>query len=164
MPNTIPETVDEEATRKDVERRGVIEQQQSTADALGQLAKLGDLPAIMGQFMQFLSGHQSLAVEPAIVRLCPNGHSNRHDVKFCGTCGVEVDLPVSSDRGPQLTATPEEPEAPVESSVESPQVDIPDNLSELSFAELRDLADRLDAGGGRSKAELRELIKGKLNA
>jgi hypothetical protein len=52
---TIPETIDETSAREDIEKRGSIEQAQSTADALGQLAKLGDLPAILGQFMQFMT-------------------------------------------------------------------------------------------------------------
>jgi hypothetical protein len=52
---TIPETLDEENTRKDVEKRGAVEQAQGVADALGQLAKLGDLPAILGQFMQYMT-------------------------------------------------------------------------------------------------------------
>lgn len=55
MVTTIPETIDETNTRLDVEKRGAVEQAQTTADALSQLAKLGDLPVVLGQFMQFLT-------------------------------------------------------------------------------------------------------------
>lgn len=61
-PTTIPETVDETNAREDVEKRGSIEQAQSTADALTQLAKLGDLPAVLGKFMEFMTQGATHAV------------------------------------------------------------------------------------------------------
>lgn len=63
-PTGIPETVDEKATREDVEKRGALEQAQATADALSQLAKLGDLPAVLGRFMEFMASGGQLPAAP----------------------------------------------------------------------------------------------------
>jgi hypothetical protein len=63
-PTTIPETPDEENFRKDAERRGSVEQAQATADALNQLARLGDLPAVLGKFMEFMTSGSLPAAAP----------------------------------------------------------------------------------------------------
>lgn len=62
---TIPETTDEKNAREDVEKRGSVEQAQSVATALNQLAKLGDLPAVLGQFMQFMTTGAIAPAAPA---------------------------------------------------------------------------------------------------
>lgn len=54
QPHEVPETPDETAIREDVEQRGQVEQAASIAQALKDLAKLGDLPTALAQaMMQF---------------------------------------------------------------------------------------------------------------
>jgi len=58
QPHQVPETPDETSIREDVEKRGQVEQSASIAQALHDLAKLGDLPAAMAAVMaQFMNGN-----------------------------------------------------------------------------------------------------------
>lgn len=119
---TIPETLDEENTRKDVEKRGAVEQAQSVADALGQLAKLGDLPAVLGQFMQYLT---TGVAAPA----APIGAAPQADI-------VATPEPAPA---PQIEAPADEPPADDSLTVESPALGKRD-LDHMTTAELRELA------------------------
>ena len=127
---TIPETLDEENARKDVEKRGAVEQAQSVADALGQLSKLGDLPAVLGQFMQYLT---TGALAPA----APIGAAPQADI-------VATPEPA---RVPELPPTPETPEA-----VE-PDMDL------MTLNELRALAKEVGAPITRSREDQIAAIK-----
>lgn len=56
QPHQVPETPDEKDIREDVEKRGQVEQSASIAQALKDLAKLGDLPAaLVGAMAQFMT-------------------------------------------------------------------------------------------------------------
>lgn len=139
-PLGIPETPDEATTREDVEKRGMVEQAQSTASALEQLAKLGALPEVMGQFMQYMMD-QKPALAPSVeeIRLCKNGHRNQQVSSFCAECGTSLSESVSSDRGKELPA-------PVVT-----EKNVTEDLESLSIGELRDLAKKLDVKTARSR-------------
>lgn len=121
---TIPETADETAAREDIEKRGSVEQAQGVADALGQLAKLGDLPAILGQFMQFMTTGQIAPAAPI------------------GAPAADIVATPEASRAPQLppVVQPEpepEPEPEFEAQTETaPQL----NLDNLTINELREIA------------------------
>lgn len=151
IPTAIPETADEQATREDVERRGAAEQAHSTASALEQLAKLGDLPAVMGQFMQFLTGSGTPAVASAIDQLCRNGHRNPPEAQFCSQCGVSTGEAVPVERGPELPARPTavDPRAGEEEA----------DLEAMSLGDLRALAERRGVKTTRSKSDQIALLR-----
>lgn len=66
QPHQVPESPDETEIRLDVESRGQVEQAASVAQALKDLAKLGDLPAALAAAMsQFMAGNTT-AASPAI--------------------------------------------------------------------------------------------------
>jgi hypothetical protein len=76
QPHQVPETPDETAIREDIEQRGQVEQAASVAQALKDLAKLGDLPAALAAAMsQFMSGNQqqapALPAAPAVEPTAP---------------------------------------------------------------------------------------------
>lgn len=141
-PTTIPETPDETATREDAEKRGQIEQAQSTTAALQDLAKLGDLPQVLSQFMAFVSGQNQLPKSEETLLLCKHGHSNKADASFCAECGVSLKDPVSTDRGKELDAAPADAVPD-----EKPPVD----LESMSIRELQDLAKSRGVKTTRSK-------------
>jgi hypothetical protein len=113
---TIPETIDETNAREDVEKRGALEQAQSTADALSQLAKLGDLPAILGQFMQFMTTGNIAPAAPV------------------GAPAADIVATPEPSRAPQLSATVQ---TPVQAEPVKPET--PD-LDTLTINELREIA------------------------
>jgi hypothetical protein len=112
---TIPETLDEENARKDVEKRGAVEQAQGVADALGQLAKLGDLPAILGQFMQFMTTGNIAPAAPI------------------GTLKADIVATPEPSPAPQLPPAAQEP------AIAEPVTEKPD-LDGMTLNELRELA------------------------
>lgn len=132
---TIPETMDEENTRKDVEKRGAVEQAQGVADALGQLAKLGDLPAILGQFMQYMTTGNIAPAAP-------------------------IGAPIKAD----IVATPENSRAPqITAAVDSTTVghtapETPD-LENMTINELREMAKQVGAPITRSREDQITAIK-----
>lgn len=128
---TIPETVDEKNAREDVEKRGAVEQAQSVADALGQLAKLGDLPAILGQFMQYMT---TGVIAPA----APIGSAPKADI-------VATPEPAPVPALPAKEETPKQPEAPVEA-------DKP-NLDSMTTNDLRELAKKVGVPITRSRED-----------
>jgi hypothetical protein len=135
---TIPETLDEENTRKDVEKRGSVEQAQGVADALGQLAKLGDLPAILGQFMQYMT---TGTIAPAAPIGAPSA-----DI-------VATPEPASA---PQLPAAPETAPEPV---VVERNVTEAANYDLMSTTELRDLAKQSGVPITRSREDQVSALK-----
>lgn len=126
----IPETPDEEMIRKDQETRGQREQADATAHALEQLSKLGDLPAVLGQFMSFLVGQQSAL--PAGETLVATKVENPQKV-------------ISGSVEPQADET--HPTPP------------PVNLDDLSYTDLQTLADEVGAAKARSKKEQLTVLK-----
>ena len=149
-PQGVPETPDETAIREDVERRGQLEQQQSTAAALEQLAKLGDLPSAIAQLAQIMSGQQP-QLAPAMDVLCRSGHRNRSDARFCAQCGASMDEPVAANRGPALP--PAEKEAAPVQDTSPAAAEVPADLEALSLPELKEIAARLGVKTARSKAD-----------
>lgn len=150
----IPETADERSIREDAERRGMVEQQQSTAQALEQLAKLGDLPSIMGQFMSFLTSQHVLPAAD-VSQLCPNGHPNASTARFCVDCGSSTTAPVPHSRGSELP--PVEPD--VITDGDDAPVPPPIDLDALGFSELQTLAGEVGVDKVRSKREQLMLLK-----
>jgi hypothetical protein len=147
-PLSIPETPDEITTREDVEKRGMVEQAQSTASALEQLAKLGALPEVMGQFMKYMMDQKPALPETIEeIRLCKNGHRNSQVSSFCADCGSSLNEAVSSDRGKELAAP-----VVTENSV-------PEDLESLSIGELRELAKQLDVKTARSRDDQIAVIR-----
>lgn len=129
---TIPETMDEKNAREDVEKRGAVEQAQSVADALGQLAKLGDLPAILGQFMQFMTTGQ---IAPAVPIGAPK---------------VDIVATAEPSPAPQLPPVPETPET--SEPVHLAESDAPD-YDAMTLSELRDLAKKSSVAITRSRED-----------
>jgi hypothetical protein len=144
---TIPETMDEENARKDVEKRGAVEQAQSVADALGQLAKLGDLPAVLGQFMQYMTTGQ---IAPAAPIGAPQA-----DIVATPEPAPAPQLPAAS---PEPEAAPETPEAPVEDAP-LPKVE---DLDNMNLTELREVAKQVGAPITRSREDQITVLKEKL--
>lgn len=155
-PAGIPETHDETAVRQDIERRGQMEQQESTALALGQLAKM---PEAMALLAQVLSGQQIGALAgPGMVRLCKNGHRNVGEAKFCTECGACMDEGVPSDRGPALPAAPpEQPLAPQAPSPDRADADagpeLPQGWEDMPLGDLKELAKRMGIKTTRSRED-----------
>lgn len=149
-PQGVPETPDEVAIREDVERRGQLEQQRTTAEALHDLAKLGDLPSAIAQLAQIMAGQQSQQLVSGMDVMCRSGHRNRPGAKFCSACGASMGEPVAADRGPALL--PAEVDA-VESAEEVSPVELPADLEALSLPELREVAARLGVKAARSKTD-----------
>lgn len=146
-PQGVPETPDEVAIREDSERRGQLEQQQSTAAALEQLAKLGDLPSALAQLAQIMAGQQpQRQMDAGIAAMCRNGHRNAAAARFCGQCGADMSEPVAADRGRELPA----PAGAVEPLQEA---QVPADLEALSLPELKEIAARLGVKTARSKAD-----------
>jgi hypothetical protein len=140
-PNTIPETPDETAIREDSEKRGQIEQAQTTTAALQDLAKLGDLPQVLSQFMAYVSGQQpQLTNDDSTVLLCKHGHRNVSSASFCTDCGTSLKDPVSSERGKEIAAPSE-------------SVEIPEDLESMSTNQLREMAKSIGARTARSKED-----------
>jgi hypothetical protein len=131
---TIPETIDEKSSREDVEKRGAVEQAQGVADALGQLAKLGDLPAILGQFMQYMTTGQ---IAPA----------------------VPIGAPAAD-----IVATPEAPRAPQLPPVQAEPVGLvkPD-LDSMTINELREIAKQHGVPITRSREDQIAALKAALD-
>lgn len=146
-PTTIPETPDEVATREDAEKRGQVEQAHNTTLALQDLAKLGDLPQVLSQFMAFVTGQSQLPKsDETPLLLCKNGHSNKATATYCGDCGTPMIEPVSAYRGQELGVAQEPGDASSDVSRET----APD-LESMSIGELRDLAKTLGVKTARSK-------------
>lgn len=124
---TIPETLDEENARKDVEKRGAVEQAQSVADALGQLAKLGDLPAVLGQFMQYMTTGTIAPAAPI------------------GAPAADIVATPEPAPAPQIEA----PAAPAVEDAVSNALD----LDHMTTAELRELAKKVGAPITRSRED-----------
>lgn len=163
-PSTIPETPDEVAIREDAEKRGTVEQAQSTAAALQNLAKLGDLPQVISQFMAYASGQGNALpqTQPSLL-LCKNGHQNNADAAFCSGCGTPMVEPVPTDRGKALEAPVTASEDVTEPEGDNPSTTAPVDLEAMSINDLRDLAKSIGAKTARSKedqiAAIREVQK-----
>lgn len=154
-PTTIPETPDETAIREDAEKRGSIEQAQNTTAALQDLAKLGDLPQVLSQFMAFVTGQNQLPKgDDTPLLLCKNGHSNKASSAFCADCGASLKEPVSADRGPELAPAEDPWEADLGVSRETEQ-----DLESMGIRELQDLAKSLGVKTARSKDDQIAVIR-----
>jgi len=157
-PQTIPETPDETALRQDIERRGQVEHQTSMAQALNDLAKLGDLPNVLAQLLGNAAQGgkaEAITVEQEL-RLCRNGHANVAGTKFCGECGANMldaanKQPVAALSGPE-TASPAETGVTV-TPAETQAQTVTEDLEGKSLAELREIARDAGAEIARSKAE-----------
>lgn len=145
-PQGVPETPDEVAIREDSERRGQLEQQQSTAAALEQLAKLGDLPSALAQLAQIMAGQQPQQLDAGMAAMCRNGHRNAQAARFCGQCGADMSEPVAADRGRELPM-------PAEVAGSLREAQAPADLEALSLPELKEIAARLGVKTARSKAD-----------
>lgn len=158
-PQGVPETPDETAIREDVERRGQLEQQQNTAAALEQLAKLGDLPSAIAKLAQIMSGQTPQLATAGMDVTCRNGHRNRGSARFCTECGVGMGMgePVSADRGPALPVAVEAPSS--EPQDVAPPGGAEADLEALSLPELKEIANRLGVKTARSKADQISLIR-----
>ena len=150
----IPETPDEEKTRKDYELRGAHDRDYIQAMALAKIAGVeipdalqrvvtGDpahVPAITGT-MVCPAGHDAdpgskfcgecgspMRRPPALA--CPEGHPVRTGVKFCSECGSSVVAAIEA--APALAAQPEAP-APANGARKKP-------LKDMRAADLKVLA------------------------
>lgn len=159
---TIPETPDEVARREDLERRGALEQQESTARALMELAKLGTLPEAIASLIQHMNGN-ALTSGQKMDRLCKNGHSNHADFLYCGKCGVNMNDGVEVDRGKALTAPvvtdaiPMTDDHPAGVSVSDAVIE---DLNALTYTQLTKLAKERGVAIGKSKKEQIALLLG----
>lgn len=138
VPTAVPETPDETNIREDAEKRGQIEQMQSTATALQDLAKLGDLPSAIAQLAQMMAGQHALPSSTSMSIMCKHGHNNTATARFCGECGVSMSEPVDTNRGVAITAATATPS---------------DDLDKRSLAELRVIGRKLGVEDGRTKKE-----------
>jgi hypothetical protein len=158
--HTVPETPDEVSIRTDVEKRGQAEQQTSILDALNKLSALGALPTVLAQV---LSGHTaSVAAAAPITRLCRNGHPNGEHGKFCGECGADMmdaanKKPVAALEGVEAAA-PAETGVPVTSADAQPETGT-DDLDELTYTQLKEIAKNLNLEIAKSRVEQLEIIK-----
>jgi len=154
--HSIPETPDEVSQREDMERRGALEQQESTAKALMELAKLGTLPEVLATMLKHTMAGQ--LEKPTIDRLCMNGHSNQYGAHFCSTCGASMDEGVPSYRGKALldTATVTEFINDTVQGMDKEDLpyDVPDDLDKMTFGELRALAKQRGLPGANSREKL----------
>lgn len=144
----VPETPDETTIRLDVEKRGQIEQQATMAQALHDLAKLGDLPGAIAQLARIMGGERH-QLEEAPVQLCRNGHPNTATAHFCIDCGANMqDAANRKDAAGALAAGPSINDLPKAVDLET-----------LNMNELKEIATSLGVPTTRSKAEQIALIK-----
>lgn len=153
----IPETPDEVAHREDMERRGALEQQESTAKALMELSKLGTLPEVLATMLKHVTVGQ-LESAP-MMRLCLNGHQNTTDARFCHMCGNSMDEGVRSDRGKALSASETVQDNPVVVSINPISHEVED-LDAMTFGELRALAKQRNLPGANSREKLLVQLRG----
>lgn len=161
-PQTIPETPDETAHRLDVERRGQVEHQTSMAQALNDLAKLGDLPGVLAQLLgNATQGGKAEAITvDQELQLCRNGHPNNSTTKFCGECGANMlDAANAQPTAALATGDPKKATSADENQGEAAQDLDSQDLESLSLAALRDIAGKLGAPIARSKADQIAAIK-----
>ena len=154
---TIPETPDEVLHREDMERRGALEQQESTAKALMELAKLGTLPEVLATMLKHVSSGAQL--ESGMDRLCLNGHRNGANAMYCSTCGNIMEDGVKSDRGKALSASEAVSDSPVVASI-NPVTHAVEDLDAMTFGELRALAKVRGLQGGNSREKLLAQLRG----
>jgi len=126
-PQAVPETPDEVVIREDVEKRGAHDQAASTAAALTELAKLGNLPEILMALLANMQQNQALAAPQAALAV-PQGALE----------GVVE---------PQDAEPAEEPE----DAAPEPQDGTP--LEELTFGQLKELAVQRGLRVTRSKED-----------
>lgn len=158
-PEGVPETPDEMNIRLDVERRGQLEQQATMASALNDLAKLGDLPAMIALLAQSMAGNGPQQLTGQTVQLCRNGHRNPEGTKFCGECGADMNDGVGKAPVAEVTTTPEAGTEQAESTSE-PGIDLTTLDPETArLADLKKIADQVGAPTARSKAEQISLIQ-----
>lgn len=146
--HTVPETPDEVKIREDVEKRGQLEQQAGMAQALSDLAKLGDLPAAIAQLASIMGGERH-QLDESMLRICRNGHLNKQNARFCADCGANLDDAVNR----------KDAAGAIEAAEDRSDVLTLVSLDEMSMSELRELAEKVGAPNARSKAEQIELIK-----
>lgn len=158
-PHTVPETPDETIARLDVERRGQIEQQTTMANALNDLAKLGDLPAMIALLAQSMAGNAPQQLTTQTLLLCRNGHRNTATVKFCGECGADLNDAVNKAPVAEVTGTLGEGTQQAETA-SKPEIDLAALDPETtSLATLKEIASQVGAPTARSKAEQISLIQ-----
>lgn len=163
-PHTVPETPDEVAIRTDVEKKNQIELQVGNAHALAELAKLGELPTAMAQALAAAFGPilGTATAQPAIAHLCRNGHSNSATTKFCGECGA--DMQDAANKQPVAALTAPESTSPAESGdtvtpAEAQPQTVTEDLDELSYTQLKEIAKKLNLEIAPSKAKQLEIVK-----
>ena len=149
----IPETPDEQHVREDRDKRGAKEQSEATAQALAELAKLGDLPAALAGFTDYMT-RQAVGAAGDVV--CPAGHRGQSGARFCAVCGASMDAVPPPAEVPSL-------EYAVDSHVvedvplpEPPAAEPP--LESLPYSELKRLAATMGLSGKGTKPELLERL------
>lgn len=162
-PHTVPETPDEVAIRQDVEKKNQIELQVGNAHALAELAKLGELPTAMAAALAAAFGPILTAnAQTAIAHLCRNGHSNSAETKFCGECGADMQDAVNKQPVAALAASENASPAEVGETVTSAEVvpqTVTEELDELSYTQLKEIAKELNLEIAPSKVKQLEIIK-----
>ncbi len=109
-PDDVPETPDEKMRRESATAAGRIDQQNATANALQELAKLGDLPKALQQLTAVMTGGKLAdGTEGSTTQECPNGHTVPLGPKFCPECGSSMLVPEEDSGSPapaKKAATP----------------------------------------------------------
>lgn len=166
----LPETHDEQLTREDQEKRGQRDAAGATAQALTQLASLGDLPAIMAQLVtmfnqgdkaKFQLNDVGIKAASAAGFNCSNGHDVADGAKFCGECGTSVQHDRIIDVEDEASVVDL---ADTSIIVEDATVTDREFLEGLSFAELKDYARKLGVKTSNSRENQLNLVLAKLGA
>lgn len=135
--STVPETPDEISIREEAEKRGQVQQAKDTASALQEIAKLGDLPAVLAQLLANNGNNAQ-----ALTTFCKHGHQNVGSTRFCGECGVSM------------------VEAPTAESVAINDAVVGDNYDTMSINELRTLARERGIEAARTKKDIIAQLRG----
>jgi hypothetical protein len=140
----IPETYDETKAREKAEKSGKLDRENQMANALVELAKLGQLPEAIARALSVAAGP---APVPALTGTleCPAGHAQPAGMKFCGECGE----PMSRAAAKAAIPAPRQPaqSTPLRADVKVPRMK--DGRVEVlrSFA----LANALDSTGTQAQ-------------
>ena len=101
----VPETYDHRLAREQSEKSGKMDRERQLAEALVQLAPLGDLPNALGQMLSQLMGTTPPAALAGQME-CPDGHPNQPGHKFCSQCGQAMSqaVPAAAISAPEKAA------------------------------------------------------------
>lgn len=143
----VPETYDHRLAREQSEKSGKMDRERQLAEALVQLAPLGDLPSALGQMLSQLMGTTAPGALAGQTE-CPDGHPNQPGHKFCSQCGQPMSKPVPA----AAISAPEKPEKPPEPPSPPPAPARPRRLRDARLDELQALcaAHSIDPAGTRA--------------